>query len=171
METAESIRARESWRRRLEDLYSTEYPSVLRLALLLTGDRDAAEDVAQDAFVRLFARFQDRKEPDVIQAYLRRIVVNLSRTRVRRLVHESRKNQRLAQVPDGPAPDPTATAVTRELLMKLPVRQRAAVYLRYYEGRSERETAEALGCSVGAVKSLVLRATRALRLEEGGRDE
>jgi DNA-directed RNA polymerase specialized sigma24 family protein len=67
MDTAESIAAKDTWRRRLEDLYAAEYSSVLRLALLLTGDRDAAEDVAQDAFVRLFARFQDRKEPDAVQ--------------------------------------------------------------------------------------------------------
>jgi RNA polymerase sigma factor (sigma-70 family) len=97
-------------------------------------------------------------------------VVNLSRSRVRRLVTERRKNERLTRQPDAPQPDPAAPALTRELLMKLPLRQRAALYLRYYEGRSERETAEALGCSVGAVKSLVLRATRALRLQEGGRD-
>ena len=170
METAESITARDSWRKRLEDLYAAEYPSVLRLAVLLTGERDAAEDVAQDAFVRLFERFQDRKEPDAVGAYLRRIVVNLSRSRIRRFVHERRKNERVARLPDGPGPDPATPALTRALLMKLPVRQRAALYLRYYEGRSERETAEALGCSIGAVKSLVLRATRALRFEEGGRD-
>jgi RNA polymerase sigma-70 factor (sigma-E family) len=170
METAESISARDSWRRRLEDVYATEYRSVLRLALLLTGDRDAAEDVAQDAFVRLFARFRDRKEPDVVHAYLRRIVVNLSRSRVRRLVNERRKNERVARLPDDPGTDPALPTETRELLVGLPVRQRAVLYLRYYEGRSERETAEALGCSVGAVKSLVLRATRALRFEEGGHD-
>lgn len=170
METAESITARDSWRRRLEDLYVTEYPSVLRFAVLLTGEQDAAEDVAQEAFVRLFARFQDRKEPDAVRAYLRRIVVNLTRSRIRRLVHERRKNERVARLPEEPGPDPATPALTRELLMNLPVRQRAALYLRYYEGRSEQETAEALGCSIGAVKSLVLRATRALRLEEGGRD-
>lgn len=170
MESAESIRARDSWRGRLEDLYAAEYASIVQLAYLLTGDRDAAEDVAQDAFVRLFARFQDRKEPEVVGAYLRRIVVNLSRSRVRRLVNERRKLQRAANVPERPEADPAAPALTRELLMKLPVRQRAALYLRYYEGRSERETADALGCSVGAVKSLVTRATRAFRSEGGGRD-
>lgn len=170
METVESIRARDSWRRRLEALYAAEYASVVKLAYLLTGERDAAEDVAQEAFVRLFARFQDRKEPEVVGAYLRRIVVNLSRSRVRRLVNDRRKIERAASLPQPPEADPARPALTRELLMKLPVRQRAALYLRYYEGRSERETAEALGCSIGAVKSLVMRAARTVRSEEGGRD-
>ncbi|HEV2756765.1 MAG TPA: sigma-70 family RNA polymerase sigma factor [Actinomycetota bacterium] len=170
METVESIRAGDSWRRRLEGLYAAEYPSVVKLAYLLTGERDAAEDVAQEAFVRLFARFQDRKEPEVVGAYLRRIVVNLSRSRVRRLVNDRRKIERAASLPQPPEADPVSPALTRELLMRLPVRQRAALYLRYYEGRSERETAEALGCSIGAVKSLVMRAARTVRSEEGGRD-
>lgn len=70
---------------RLSDLYWRHAGDAVRLAFLLTGDHHAAEDIVQDAFVRLFSRFQELRSPDAFEIYLRRTVVNLSQDRFRRL--------------------------------------------------------------------------------------
>lgn len=70
---------------RLADLYGRHAPDAVRVAFLLTGDQHSAEDIVQDAFVRLFSRFQELRNPDAVETYLRRTVVNLSRDRWRRL--------------------------------------------------------------------------------------
>lgn len=140
----------------------------MRLAYLLTHDEDAAEDVCQEAFARLGARLGRLRDPDRAAGYLFRIVVNLSRGHGRRLSRSRAVEARLKRaVPPAqvqPSPD---DAVTRALL-QLPPRQRAAIFFRYYEDLSERQTAELLGCTVGAVRSLTFRAMETLRgdLEE-----
>ena len=69
---------------RLADLYVRHLASARRLAYLVTGDRALAEDLVQDAFLRMFGRFQDLRDPGAFEAYLRRTVVNLSRKHFRR---------------------------------------------------------------------------------------
>ena len=151
---------------RLAELYVAHAPDAYRLAYLLTGDRHAAADIVQDAFVRLFGRFRDLREPAAFHPYLRKTVVNLSRDRFRKLRsdrerlarQESLRQERAAGLPDIEGRDAVIEAVRT-----LPPRQQAALVLRYFEDLSEQETAEALGCSVSAVKGLVLRATNTLR--------
>src|SRR5437764_6306673 len=70
---------------RLGELYRRHAPDAARLAYLITGDRALAEDLVQDAFVRMVGRFQDLRNPDAFAAYLRRTVVNLSHSHFRRL--------------------------------------------------------------------------------------
>lgn len=146
---------------RLSDLYWRHADDGVRLAFLLTGDRHAAEDIVQDAFVRLFSRFQDLRKPESFGVYLRRTIVNLSRDRFRRLRLE---RDHLARQADTSASADVASPVEdreviRSVLRSLPHRQRAAVVLRFYVDLSEQDTAEVLQCSVPAVKSLVSRAT------------
>lgn len=154
--------------RRLGDLYDEHAQSALRLAYLLTHDEDAAEDVCQEAFARLGARLGRLRDPDRAAGYLFRIVVNLSRGYGRRVSRsravEARLRGGVAPAPAEPFPD---DAVTRALL-RLPPRQRAAIFFRYFEDLSERQTAEVLGSTVGAVRSLTFRAMETLRrdLEE-----
>jgi hypothetical protein len=62
---------------RLEEIYIRNAPSALRLAYFLTGDRELAEDLTQEAFVRVAGRFRHLREPDDLPAYLRRTIVNL----------------------------------------------------------------------------------------------
>lgn len=153
----------------MEALYRTRVAAATRLAYLMTGSQSAAEDIVQDAFVRLFARFRDHRAPDRFDAYLRQTVVNLVRDRGRRAAVERRWLARAATeaAPEQAASDEGNDRV-RRALAKLPVRQRAALVLRYLEDLSEEQTADALGCSVAAAKSLTARATRAMRSELGG---
>lgn len=156
---------------RLADLYWQNASEVARLAFLLTGDRHAAEDIVQDAFVRLFGRFQDLRNPDAFRNYLRRTVVNLSHDRFRRLKLE-RDHAAQEANPSSPQVGVASQVEDREsirhALRSLPHRQRAALVLRFYVDLSEQETAEVLQCSVAAVKSLVSRATASLRQRTRG---
>jgi RNA polymerase sigma-70 factor (sigma-E family) len=150
-------------RGRLEELYLRHGPQALRLAYLLTGSRDAAQDLVQDAFVRIAARFHDIRDPDAFGAYLSRSVVNLANSRFRRQKVERSYLARAESPRPGDLPDIPTRHDLRKVLFTLPSRQRAAIVLRYYIDLSEDQTAEVLGCSVGAVKSLVLRGMQTLR--------
>jgi RNA polymerase sigma-70 factor (sigma-E family) len=151
---------------RMADLFALHAPDAYRLAYLLTGDPHGAADIVQDAFVRLFGRFRDIREPAAFRSYLRTTVVNLSRDRFRKLRSDrervarevSLRQDRAARIPDIESRDSMIAAIRA-----LPSRQQAALVLRYYEDLSEVETAEVLRCSVSAVKGLVLRATTTLR--------
>ena len=153
---------------RLETLYAAHAPDAARLAYLLTGDRALAEDLVQEAFVRMFGRFRDLRQPEAFGAYLRKTVVNLARSHFRRKRVEStylEKESRLS----GSAGGPTAHDEMWDALKALKPRQRAAIVLRYYEDLTEAQTADVLGCAVGTVKSLVSRGLDQLRagLSEG----
>jgi len=156
---------------RLASLYRAHAPDSVRLAYLLTGDRRAAEDLVQDAFVRLASRFQDLRDPARVGGYLYRTILNLARGRHRRRVVERRYlSRRSTDATSTPAPDDEIT--NRDILWhaisSLPERQRAVVFFRYYQDLPERDVAEILSCSVGAVKSLNLRAMKKLREMVGG---
>lgn len=150
---------------RLEELYVRHMPAAIGLAYLLTGDRDAAEDLVQDAFVRLAGKFQHLRNPEAFGSYLRRTLVNLHLSRLRRIrlerFHIAVEQGRIE--PHSSLPDVAGSVDLWAGLYRLPARQRAAVILRYYEDLSERETAELLRCSIFAVRSLVARAIETLR--------
>jgi RNA polymerase sigma-70 factor (sigma-E family) len=151
-------------KQRLADLYWRHASEAVRLAFLLTGDRHAAEDIVQDAFVRLFGRFQELRSPEAFEIYLRRTVINLSHDRFRRLKLE--RDHATEANPSRPA-DVASQVEDRDLirhaLRSLSHRQRSALVLRFYADLSEQQTAEVMQCSVAAVKSLVSRATASLR--------
>jgi RNA polymerase sigma-70 factor (sigma-E family) len=150
----------------MADLYTRYVPAAIRLAYLLTGERQHAEDLAHEAFVRCVGRFAHLRERDSFDAYLRRAIVNLHTSGIRRRYLERRWLER-----EGPRmtaatvtlPDVGARADLWQALATLPARQRAALVLRYYEDLSERDTAATLRCSVAAVRSLVARGSGALR--------
>src|SRR5262245_13830358 len=151
---------------RLADLYARHGPAASRLAYLLTGDRATAEDLVQEAFVRVFGRFRDLRDPDAFEWYLRRTLVNLANSHFRRLRTE-REYVRRRRV-ESPAPSIPDVASRDEMwraLQRLPARQRGAIVLRFYEDLSEAATAEVLRCPAGTVKSLVSRGLARLRTE------
>jgi RNA polymerase sigma-70 factor (sigma-E family) len=155
-------------RGRAADLYQQHARDAIRLAYLLTGDSYLAEDVTQDAFVRLFGRFQELRKPDAFAFYLRRTVVNLVRDHFRRQKRERAfsRNQRTGNGEEDAAL--VRVDALDELLcalQSLPPRQRAAVVLRYCEGMSEQDAADVMGASVGAVNSLVSRGLKTLRTQ------
>ena len=152
----------------MAELYTRYVPTAVRLAYLLTGDRHQAEDLAHEAFVRCVGRFQHLRAHTAFDAYLRRAVVNLHTSTIRHRVVERewlrREGPRAARETSSQA-DVGGRADLWRALGALPPRQRAALVLRYYEDLSERDTAEVLGCTVAAVKSLVARGSDALRTQ------
>lgn len=159
---------------RLRSAFEEHATSLLRLCLLLTSRREEAEDLVQEAFVRLAPKVQ-RLEPDAVGPYLRRIAINVWKNRLRRLAAEFRARSRAG--PESPGPDPGApdhAALDREVVLPalraLPPRQRACVVLRHYLDLPEREVAEMLGCSIGTVKSQTRKALARLREELGDED-
>ena len=152
---------------RLADAYARHFPAAVRLAFLLTGDRELAKDLAQDAFVKLAGRYFHYRDDAGFDAYLRQTVVNLTRSHGRRRKVEANRVERLKAEPTAPiaTSDPVERQDGLRLLALLSPRQRAAVVLRLYEDLSEQETASLLGCRPGTVKSLLSRAMEVLRAE------
>jgi RNA polymerase sigma-70 factor (sigma-E family) len=139
-------------------VYADHYAALVRLAYLTTGNLAAAEDVVQDAYVEWWRRRDQVRAP---VAYLRRAVVSRCTSWVRRRVRE-RRYAETVEAPPAVVPGPDVPAV-RAALARLTPRQRAAVFLRYYLDLPEAETAAALGCRPGTVKSLLHRSLSILR--------
>jgi RNA polymerase sigma-70 factor (sigma-E family) len=145
-----------TWDEPFVELYRSRYEPMVRLAYLITGDRTAAEELTQDAFVAVHRNWSRATNPP---AYLRTAVVNACRSWGRRKVLERDRR---------PAPPEPTLMVADELwdtLRTLPERQRTAVVLRFYEDLPDREIAEVLGCREGTVRTLVHRGLAALRGE------
>jgi RNA polymerase sigma-70 factor (sigma-E family) len=154
---------------RLEELYERHAQAAVRLGYLLTGDRELARDLVQDAFVKLARRLVHIRQPASFEWYLRRTMVNLAISNARRVKAERARVERVARMSPMASSLGEHTVEAREdlrrALLRLPERQRAAVVLRFYEDLSVEQTAEVMGCPTGTVKSLVSRAMDALRLE------
>jgi RNA polymerase sigma-70 factor (sigma-E family) len=161
---------RDEWVTRLFDEH---YRGLCRLASLLLGDSAGAEEVVQEAFLRTFSGWWRVRYPERAQWYLRKSVVNLCRSRLRRRGTEERGN-RVTWADSVSRSGADVTSQTDDAMMlvehvrRLPPRQRDAVILRYYEDLPEAEIARTLGCAVGTVKSQLAkaRATLARALEE-----
>jgi RNA polymerase sigma-70 factor (sigma-E family) len=157
-------------RPRLEELYVRNAPAALRTAYFLTGNADLAEDLVQEAFVRIAGRFGHLRVPDAFPAYLHRTVVNLFTSQLRRRALEREWTRRqpgeIAIFQGGPEEHDDLWRA----LAVLPPRQRAAIVLRYYEDLSERDAAAILRCSTGALHQLVVRGTATLREQLAGVD-
>ncbi|MFJ2863002.1 SigE family RNA polymerase sigma factor [Kitasatospora sp. NPDC087314] len=135
---------------------------LLRTAYLLAGDRHSAEDLVQQALERAYVAWGRVRAADDPHAYVRRILINEHARRFRRRASE----ELVTAVPDRAAPagpDPDDRAALLAALGTLPPRQRQAVVLRYWEDLTETQTASAMGCSVGTVKSQAARGLAKLR--------
>jgi RNA polymerase sigma factor (sigma-70 family) len=151
---------------RLEDLYERHAPAAVRLAFLITSDRELSRDVVQDAFVRVAGRFRHLRFPDAFDLYLRRTVVNLCMShfrhqRVEREHLEREEAKSPAQVAEQP--EFGTRDELRRALQRLPARQRTAIVLRYYEDLTEDGVASAMRCSIPAASSLISRGMETLR--------
>jgi RNA polymerase sigma-70 factor (sigma-E family) len=136
------------------ELYHENFAAMVKLAVLLTGSEASAEDLVHDSFIRVHGRWQHIEHP---QAYLRRTVVNACRSAARRA-----RRERARAVPSTTT-TPFAADEMFDVLGTLPHRQRAALILQFYEGLSQAEIAEVLGCREGTVASLVHRGLSQLR--------
>lgn len=154
----------------LTDYVAARWTGLVRLAFLLTGDPTRAEDLVQTALVKVCARIGHVRDPQALDAYVRRTLVNAS-------INASRRRWR-GELPTGDPPgavgaDDYQRSDDRDQLITalrtLTPRQQAAVVLRFYEDLSERDAAAALGCAPGTVKSLTSRGLSALREQLGTR--
>jgi len=150
-----------SRREALALLYQRHYAELVRLAFALTNDWAAAEDLAQEAFVRAWRSERNIRDPRSAPAYLCTCVVNLARRSLRRRLLERRAWHWRGAGDLRPA-DPGETLDLLRALACLPARKRACVVLRFYLDLSEADTAAALGVSVGTVKSQTAKALRRL---------
>ena len=155
---------------RFAELYQRYAGDGVRLAYLITGDRALAEDLMQEAFVRLLSRLVHLRDPDGLEPYLRRTIVNLANAQFRRRRVERRYLDRQAAMPTParPEPDIPEREAVWAVLRALPARQRIAIVLRFYEDLSADQTAEIMRCRPGTVKSLVSRGMDKLRLVMAG---
>lgn len=137
------------------DFFERHYAELARLAHLLTGEKDAADDLAADALVALWQRWDRLRAAQHPVAYARGVVANLARQWTRSRVRERRRIALFwsldAEHVDGP--DVAVVQDVRAALTRLPFRKRACVVMRHALDLSEKDTAAALGISVGTVKS------------------
>ncbi|MFD4244554.1 SigE family RNA polymerase sigma factor [Streptomyces sp. NPDC058525] len=147
------------------DFFERHHAGLSRLAYLLTGEPDAADDLAADAMVALWHRWPEVRQVDSPLAYARGTVANLARERVRAAVRERRRIRLFWSRGSEPVHGPdVATVVTvRAALERLPFRKRACVVLRYAFDLPEKEVAQVLGIAVGTVKSQTSKGVAELR--------
>jgi RNA polymerase sigma-70 factor (sigma-E family) len=138
------------------------YAPMARAATLLAGSPARGEDLLQEALLRAFTHWGGLRDTGAAEAWVRTTMVRL-------LLHDRRRRWS-GEVPTAELPepanagaDPASAETVRAALRALPEDQRAAIVLRYYLDMSEAETAAALGCAPGTVKSRVSRAMATLR--------
>ena len=140
--------------------------AVRRIAYLVCGDWHWADDLAQTAFIRLAAGWSSIRDRQAVDAYVRTILVRAYLAETRRVWR--RHERSTAEPPETAGGTDDAETVTRRLVFvralgDLPPRQRVTLVCRFYQGLDVAETAAALGCSEGTVKSQTARGLAALR--------
>ncbi|MGB2569544.1 SigE family RNA polymerase sigma factor [Micromonospora citrea] len=143
------------------EFVEARYAELLRTAYLLTGSRDAAQDLVHDTLLKVMRHWRRVDEPI---AYVRRAMVNERNSRWRRI---GLRELLTSAVPDRSGPDSADAVVARDELLaaldRLPARMRTVLVLRYWEDLPEAEVAQTMGCSVGTVKSQAARGLARLR--------
>jgi len=149
----------------LVDLYREHYRPLVRIAALLLDNTASAEEVVQDAFVRLHQKWDGVTEADKRVSYLRSVVMNGARSRMRRRLVRRRLDIAATATAESAEVGALRSENRREVLAALralPDRQRECLVLRYYGELSEAEIAAALGISTGSVKTHTHRGMAAL---------
>lgn len=143
-----------------------EHPRLVGMLGLYCGDRDVAEDLAQEALIRLCRDWRKVRKLDAPERWLHRVAINLAHSHYRRKATERRALSLLRGRPTRL--DPThADIETLELLANLPHRQKAAVVLHYYLDLPVREVAQVMEVPEGTAKTLIHRGTRSLQGDPG----
>jgi RNA polymerase sigma-70 factor (sigma-E family) len=153
-----------------DEFAAARLPALLRYAIVLTGDRELAEDLVQEVMIRIHLRWRRVQRLDRPELYVKRAVTNEFLSWRRRW-----RSRAAAPLSDGMAPDPAGLVVERSQLwgrvLRLPRQQRVVLALRFYEGLSDPEIAEVLGCAPGTVRGYASRALATLRAEFAEHEE
>ena len=154
----------------IDELYRDYVLGLTRLAMVLVGDLESAQDVVQDAFIGLYSGWPRLRDPKKAPVYLRNAVLNGARSVLR--ARNRRQSVRLHY--DPPVWSAEAAVMVREdqravlaAIARLSRRQREVLALRYYVGLSHAEIAEAMGVTTGTVSSTMSHALTALARELG----
>lgn len=142
--------------------FHAEYSAVVSLVYGLSGSRAAAEDIAQDAFLRVHRDWERVETMDSPEAWVRRVAINLARSRWRRLRAEASALARLSP-PSSSSPLDDHMSEFWEEVRRLPTRQAQAVALHYLEDMSVDDIAAVLGIASGTVKALLAQGRERLR--------
>jgi len=147
---------------------SARSASLFRTAYLIVGDHQLAQDLLQESLIKTYMAWPRLRDPSKAEGYTRKTIVTTAISwRRRRSFHERPTDL----LPDTAVPDSGEVVTTHASIVAQlrtqPPRQRAAIVLRYYEDLSEAQTAEVMGCSVGAVKSHVSTGLARLRQSLG----
>ena len=150
----------------MRSLYERRHADMVRFAAFLAGDVTAAEDIAQDAFAKVFDAWDSIDDLERVDAYLKSTVVNLVRGGQRKQqVAERNVTQHLTAVPS--AEDDAVGRIGRGRVLAavadLPLRQRACVVMRHWMRMTETEIASVLDLSVGSVRTHIKRGTAHLK--------
>ncbi|ALG06874.1 SigE family RNA polymerase sigma factor [Kibdelosporangium phytohabitans] len=147
-----------------EEFVRARSPALLRTAFLLVGDRGHAEDLLQTTLLRVAWRWSAASAQP--EAYARRVLVNLTRDRWRNLSRRVRERHQ-SDLPQQASLDSADRIAERDALVQalrqLPTRQREVIVFRFYADLTVADTARALGCNAGTVKSYTNRALSRLR--------
>jgi RNA polymerase sigma-70 factor (sigma-E family) len=151
------------------ELVEARSTALLRLAYAVVGDHQLAQDLLQEALVKVYVAWPRLRDASAAEAYARRTIVTTAISwRRRRSFHEPPTEVVPDSAGDADQSDRLATHdVLWEQVRRLPPRQRTALVLRYYEDLSEAETADLMGCSTGTVKSQLSAALSKLRERVG----
>jgi RNA polymerase sigma-70 factor (ECF subfamily) len=135
-----------------DEVYSRLYPSMVRLAFVLSGSHPAAEDVAQEAFLAAYKKWDQLAVLENPDGWIRRVVVNKAHSRLRRVYAEGRARVRWAGGRSFSVELPYQTEAFWREVRSLPRRQAQALVLYYSEGYSTAEISETLGCGEATVR-------------------
>jgi RNA polymerase sigma factor (sigma-70 family) len=158
----------------IREFLATQYARLVAAVTLVAGSRAAAEDAVQEALARAWERSQRGERIESLGAWVTRVAMNLSKSRLRRFRAEARARDRIVAVA---APARSVAALTSDrvdverALAALPRRQREATVLRYYLGFDVTEVADVLGVHEGTAKTTLFRARRAMAATLGERDD
>lgn len=157
----------------IREFLVTTYPRLVAGVALVAGSRAAAEDAVQEALSRAWERSERGERIESLPAWVTRVAMNVSKSRLRRVRAEARARERVAGSAARPAPGADERIDVERALAALPRRQREATILRYYLGYDVAGVAEVMGINEGTAKTALFRARQALAaaLGEGEPEE